>query len=110
MAVSHETVAELMLRVWGKQACHINPSDWPRVRKALFADAKSSRDNAPVRSSLKPRFDAAVDTITKALADCIPSNLDLVVWRAFPMLDDKHREQLAALLIEAAARKEAADD
>jgi hypothetical protein len=95
-------VTELMLRVWGEQACQ-NPADWPRVLKGLFADARSSRDNAPVRASYQHRFDQAVDAITSALAESIPQNLQLVIWRAFSPLDRDHRHQLAALLIEAAA-------
>jgi hypothetical protein len=104
--VTRETVAELMLRVWSHQACQVNPSDWPRVLRGLFSDASSSRDNSPARASYKPRLDQAVDTITAALANGIPDDLEQIIWKSFAMLDREHRQQLARELLEAAVPAE----
>jgi hypothetical protein len=104
MSFARETVEKLMLRVWGEQACQ-NTDYWPDVLKCLFSDAKS-KDGAPVRSSYRPRFDLAVDTITSALADGVQdaNELTMIIWRAFPMLDRKTScQRLAEALIAAAA-------
>jgi hypothetical protein len=94
MTASRETTAAMLRAVWMAQACQ-REIDRDRVFDALMS--ARSVGGAPVRASYRPRFNTAVDTIIGALANA-PDDLVMVVWRAFPMLDNAHCQQLAAAL------------
>lgn len=86
------TVRELLLRVWGEQACQ-HSSDWPEVRSKLLA-------------KMGVRIDEAVAEMSELFAnDTYAEDPVYAVWRAFPMLDRRHSAELAALLTRAASAR-----
>jgi hypothetical protein len=84
-------VRELLIEVWGTQACQVNPSDWPRVF-AAYMQAEGMK-----RGSFKPFVDAAVPVLTALVNGDEPILIDQV-WRAFSKLDKEHCAVLAQRL------------
>jgi hypothetical protein len=103
--ISSDTIHELLLTVWGRQACQ-NPDHWPDVLTRLMKDYSPPDDGTGHkrygRASLKPAVDAAVDTLAAPFADGVPTDAATVVWSAFPKLTRENCVVLAQALIEAA--------
>jgi hypothetical protein len=84
------TVRELLLQVWGEQACQ-RASDWPDVRQRLL-------------EQLATVVESAVAELARLFGDGLPpDDPTLTVWRTFSKLDRVHCARLAAVLIEASA-------
>jgi hypothetical protein len=83
-------VRELLIQVWGEQACQVNPKDWPAAFDRYMKDGKD-------RGSFKPFVDDAVPVLT-SLANKPDTITPTEVWRAFSKLDKEHCAILAERL------------
>jgi hypothetical protein len=85
--ITTDTVRIALHEVWGQQACHF-ARDWPDAFKRLM------RPNDADRTSLKPRYEAAIIALAEAYRDGPPADGPDVIWRCFPMLDAAHCTEL----------------
>jgi hypothetical protein len=102
-----QTVRQLLLDCWGRQACRDHPQDWPDVLASLMQAAPASPHTSfenKGRGSLKPAVDYAVAMLAQAFTAGPPVDAPMVVWQAFPKLDRAHCAELAGALTAAHQR------
>jgi hypothetical protein len=90
--ITADTVRSALYEVWGQQACQ-RPADWPDA----FARFMAASNNT--RTSLKPRYEAAIATLTEAYGAGIPPDGEDLIWRAFAHLDPDHGALLHRRLV-----------
>jgi hypothetical protein len=87
IGITLEVVREVLLQIWSEQACR-NPAHWPETVERLTANGKMQR-----------AIDAC-QVIAAAFTDGSPDDPYDVIWRAFPLLDAKHRARFVDRLLQ----------
>jgi hypothetical protein len=88
--MGREKIREILIRVWGEQACQVKPQDWPEVFEHYMVGNSK-------RGSFKPYVDGAVIMI----GDWLDAGHKITtddMWRAFSKFDAAHREKFLAAL------------
>jgi hypothetical protein len=93
--MERDKIRELLIRVWGEQACQVNNQrDWPEAfERYMIGNSK--------RGSFKPYVDAAVVMI----GDWLDAGHKITgddMWVAFSKFDAAHRERFLSELKELA--------
>jgi hypothetical protein len=95
--ITEDSVRTALYDVWGKQACYF-PHQWPDAFKRLTGPSDAQR------TSLKPRFEAAIISLVEAYRDKPPPEAAALalIHQAFAHLDATHRSDLHRRLTELA--------
>jgi hypothetical protein len=93
-------VRQLLLNVWGHQACQVRPQDWPDVLARLLK-AGVCRESGSTRYPMKIAVEEAVVRIEALLRlpELPHEDLAHAIWRAFPRFDREHAAMLADHLV-----------
>jgi hypothetical protein len=90
--ITPDAVRAALHEVWGHQACQ-HAGDWPDAFARFMAPSNAQR------TSLKPRFEAAIVTLAEAYREGPPADGPDLIWRAFAPLDAAHRAELHRRLV-----------
>jgi hypothetical protein len=88
--ITPDTVRAALYDVWGHQACH-HLDEWPDVFARLMREGGAGENK---RTSLKPRYEAAIHALAEAYRDGPPADGPDLIWREFAHLDAVHRVEL----------------